>query len=185
MRAGRLLLHLQVASRGPCPCPFIPQPQHLAPTGAAGLFFLLIRLPLIQGELFLSAQLASGFSLKVENEVGSVSSCGASKPVFKHLCDSNYLFLCLFFVSFSLSLLVWHPRADEKAAPSPSSSQPSCLLCSCLPPAPCQPQVLPSPSEAPKPSFLRVLAAWWDGCCSILAAVRQLGLRSVPGSTAA
>lgn len=32
---------------------------------------------------------------------GGVNSCGASKPVYKHVCDSNLLFLSLALVSFS------------------------------------------------------------------------------------
>lgn len=118
--------------------------------------------------------------MKVEIQAGSVSSCGASKPVFKHLCDFNHLFLCLFFVSFPArvaSLRRWKGSAIVQLIPA-------LVFALLLPPSRSPPASYPDMSfRDPKTPFFQ--GAHQDGCSCILAVVQHLGMCSVPCSAAA
>lgn len=116
-------------------------------------------------------------SYEVKIQVG-VNSCGASKPVYKHVCDSSHLFLSLVLVSFShLPLCVASSLSSGQhhhpAHPSPCVHFALSFLLS--PP----PHILLCPSETPTPIFQ------WDGCHSILAVVQHFGMHSIPCRTAA
>lgn len=120
--------------------------------------------------------------LKIQS---GVNSCGASKPVYKHVCDSNHLFLSLALSPFPICLCVWHSCCWERAAPSFTSSKSLCLLCSFLPSALHHPHILLCPSDTPSPLIFRVLIKQWDGCHYSLTIVQHAGMPPTPCSTVA
>lgn len=128
-----ILLHHQVAFQGPCPPAFNPQLRCLTLVGAAGLFFLLIDLPIIWGELFFRVQLVSVSSLKVKIQAVAVERQGLF--ISTSVIAVTFSFAC-FFSPVPLLCICGIFAPMQKAAPSPSSSQLLCLLSSCLPPAP-------------------------------------------------
>lgn len=113
--------------------------------------------------------------MRVKIQAG-VHSCGASKPVYKHVCDSHHLFLSLALVSFPhlplcVASLLSRRQHHHPAHPSPcvhfalSFLLLSTTLMSCC--------VL---HRSHPLSFFRVLVKQWDGCHSILAVVQHVGI---------